>query len=261
MQNKGYIEIIIKGKIGVQEITPENYDIKEIISILEQAEKLLALNDKTDRPIISYSIEEGSVIHKFKTSFQLILGFNAILGQINIDKNIDFLDLHTAKAIEVIQNTAIKKDYIFQMRTSVVSTNNLLIDRNTKYFRNETLWIEAEFYLYGKVTNAGGKDKANIHIVTEDLGTLRIDTPIPFLEKYDENILYKPFGIRAIGKQNKETGEIDKSSLKFKEILHYETNYDENYLNSLIKKATSKWKDIKDPDAWLRNLRGGFNSA
>lgn len=210
MQTKGYIEILIKGKIGNQDITPDNYDIKEIITILEQADKLIVQNEKAERPIISYSIEEGSVIHKFKTSFQLILGLNAILGQINIDKNIDFLEQHTAKAIEVIQNTAIKKDYTFTLKTSVESTNELIIDRTTMYFRNESLWIDAEFYLYGKVTNAGGKDKANIHIVTEDLGTLRIDTPIPFLEKYDENILYKPFGIRATGKQNKDTGEIDK---------------------------------------------------
>lgn len=261
MQTKGYIEIIIKGKIGNQNITPENYDIKEIIGVLEQADKLFAISDKNERPLISYSLEEGSVIHKFKTSFQLILGFNAIIGQINLDKNIDFLELPTSKAIESIQNTALKKDYEIILKTSIDSSNELYISRDTKYYRNESLWVEAEFYIYGKVTNAGGKDKANIHIFSDDLGTIRIDTPIPFLAKYDENILYKSFGIRATGKQNKETGEIDKSSLKFKDILHYESKYNENYLNELIKKATKNWKDIKDPDSWLQDLRGGLINA
>lgn len=43
--------------------------------------------------------------------------------------------------------------------------------------------------------------------------------------------------------------------------MHYEPKYNENYLNGLIKKATKNWKDIKDPDIWLRNLRGGLTNA
>lgn len=242
------------------DLSPDNYDIREIISMLENAENLLYPGDKRDRPAISYKIEEGSVRHILKTSIQYIIGFNAIIGQITQTQNIDFLDLSTAKAFENIQDIALKRNYIFSIKTSLDNTNEVRIDRTTKYCRTEAIWADAEFYFYGKLTNAGGKDKANIHIYTEEAGTVRIQTPIAFLEQYDENLLYRTFGIRATGKQHSETGEIDTSSLKFIELVGYQPKYDEQYLNSLIERASKTWAGIEDKDKWLREIRGSYDA-
>lgn len=254
----GYIEIRITGSKGNHNLSPDNYDIREIISILENAEGLLYPGEKKDRPTISYKIEEGSVKHIFKTSIQYIIGFNAIVGQINQIQNIDFLDLSTATAFENIQNIATKRDYTFTIKTSVDKSNSVKIDRTTQFYRTEAVWADAEFYFYGKVTNAGGKEKANIHVSTEDLGTIRIQTPISFLENYDDNLLYKSFGVRATGKQHSETGEIDTSSLKFVEMVDYHPKYDEQYLNNLIDKASGNWAQVSDKDSWLREIRGSY---
>ena len=70
MDKVGFIEINIKGSKGNLDLSPDNYDIREIISILENAEQLLYPGDKRDRPTISYKIEEGSVRHILKTSIQ-----------------------------------------------------------------------------------------------------------------------------------------------------------------------------------------------
>ena len=258
MEKIGYIEIRIRGSKGNLELTPDNYDIKEVITMLESAENLLFPNEKKDRPVISYKIEEGSVKHIFKTSIQYIIGFNAILGQINQSQSIDFLDSPTAKAIEGFQDTATKRDYIFSITTSAQNSNEIKVDRSTRFFRTEAIWADAEFYFYGKVTNAGGKDKANIHILTDELGTIRIETPISFLEDYKENLLYKTFGIRAIGKQHSETGEIDKSNIRFIDLVEYEPKYDEQYLKSLRAKAKKNWLGSIDTNQWLKNLRGGY---
>jgi hypothetical protein len=209
----GFIEIRITGSKGNLELSPDNYDIREVISILENAENLLYPADKKERPIISYNIEQGSVKHILKTSIQYIIGFNAIIGQIDQTQNIDFLDLSTAKAFENIQNIAKTRDYTFSIKTSVENSNEVQVDRNTNYYRKESIWADAEFYLYGKIINAGGKDKANIHILTDEFGTLRVQTPISILSKYEENILYKTLGVRAAGKQHSETGEIDPGTL------------------------------------------------
>jgi hypothetical protein len=260
MNNIGYIEIRISGSKGNIALAPDIYDIREVITMLENTENLLYSGDKGERPIISYKIEEGSVKHIFRTSVQYIIGFNAIIGQINQVQNIDFLDSKTAKAIENIQDIATKKDYVFSLSTSVASTNEIKIDKSTRFRRTESIWADAEFYFYGKVTNAGGKDRANIHINTEEFGTIRIETPISFLEQYDENILYKSFGVRVIGKQHSETGEIDKSTLKFIELVDYQPRYDIDYLESLRKKATNSWLGKLDPDSWLREVRGGYDA-
>ena len=260
MEKLGFIEIRITGSLGNMDLSPENYDIREVISLLENAENLLYPTVKKDRPTISYKIEEGSVRHIFKTSIQSIIGFNALIGQISLSQNIDFLELGTAKAFENIQDIASKRNYSFTIKTSMEKSNELRIDKTTRYYRTETIWADAEFYFYGKVTNAGGKDKANIHLSTEELGTIRIQTPISFLEKYDDNLLYRTFGIRAIGKQHSETGEIDTNSLKFIELVDYQPKYDEGYLKTLRDKAKKSWLGSINPDAWLKEIRGGYDA-
>ena len=260
MKKIGFIEIIITGSKGNLELSPDNYDIREVISMLENAENLLYSGDKRDRPTISYKLEEGSVKHIFKTSIQFIIGFNAIIGQVNHVQNIDFLDIDTAKAFENIQDIAIKRDYAFSIKTSIENTNEVRVDNTTHFYRTEAVWADAEFYFYGKVTNAGGKGKANIHIVTEELGTVIIQTPISFLEHYDENMLYKTFGIRAIGKQHSETGEVDTSTLKFIELVDYQPKYDEQYLKALRDKARKSWLGNINPDNWLKEIRGAYEA-
>lgn len=260
MEKIGFIEIRITGSKGNIELSPDNYDIREIISILENAENLLYPGDKKDRPTISYDIQQGSVKHILKTSIQFIIGFNAIIGQVNEVEDIDFLDISTAKAFENIQNIAIKKDYTFSIKTSLQNTNEVQVDRTTRYFRTEAIWVDAEFYFYGKVTNAGGKDKANIHILTSESGTIRVQTPISFLEEYEENLLYKTLGIRALGKQHSSTGEIDTSTLKFIELVDYHPKYDDSYLKNLRDKARKSWLNSIDPDIWLKEIRGGYDA-
>jgi len=260
MEKVGFIEIRITGSKGNLDLSPDNYDIRDIISILENAENLLYPGDKRDRPTISYKMEEGSVRHIFKTSIQYIIGFNAILGQVVQVQNIDFLDLSTAKSFENIQDIAAKRDYVFIIKTSLDNSNEVKIDKTTHYYRTEAIWADAEFYFYGKITNAGGKDKANIHVFTEELGRVIIQTPISFLEQYDENLLYKTFGIRATGKQHSETGEIDTSTLKFIELVDYQPKYDEQYLKTLRDKAKKSWLGNINPDKWLKDIRGDYDA-
>jgi len=260
MDKIGFLEIRITGFRGNLDLSPDNYDIRDIISILENAENLLYPGEKRDRPLISYKIEDGSVKHILKTSIQYIIGFNAVIGQLNQVKHIDFLDLSTAQAFENIQEIATKKDYNFFIKTSLDDSNEVIINRTTRFHRTETIWADAEFYFYGKVTNAGGKDKANIHIYSDELGTVRIQTPISFLEQYEENLLYKTFGIRVMGKQHTETGEIDTSSLKFIELVDYRPRYDEIYLKSLREKAKKSWLSGINTEEWLKEIRGGYDA-
>jgi hypothetical protein len=257
----GFIEIRITGSKGNLELSPDNYDIRELIAILENAENLLFSGDKKDRPTISYKIEEGSVKHFFKTSIQYIIGFNAIIGQVMQVQNIDFLDLATAKAFENIQDIAIKRNYVFSIKTSLEQTNEVRIDKTTQFYRAASIWADAEFYFYGKITNAGGKGKTNLHILTDNFGTVIVQTPVSFFEQLEENIIHKKtYGIRAIGKQNSETGEIDTASLIFKELIDYQPNYDDLYLQELRNKAKKSWLGSINPDNWLKEIRGGYNA-
>ncbi|RED95289.1 hypothetical protein [Marinoscillum furvescens] len=260
MENLGHIEISITGSRGSIELTPDNYDIREIITILQTAESLLFPTGRKDRPTISYSIEPGSVKHIIKTSLQAVIGFNAVIGQMRSSESVDFLEAQSAQAIENLQENALKNNYELSIKTSVDQSNELKINSKTRYIRTQNIWVDAEFYFYGILTSAGGKNKANVHLDTEDLGSLTIQTDRAFLGEKEENLLYREFGVRAIGKQNVQTTEMDKSSLKLIELIDYSPKYDQNYLSSLMKKASAKWSDVNDADDWLNTIRGNYEA-
>jgi len=259
MEKFGNIEIRVLGNKGNLKLSPDNYDVKEIMSLLQNIEDLLYPTNKKDRPIITYNIQEGSVRHIFKTSIQAIIGFSAILTQIQKTSSVDFLELRTAQAIENIQNFSYQKDYDFEIKTSVDNDLTFEINPKSKYYRTENIWVDAELYFYGTLTNAGGKNKANIHLDTEEFGSLTITTEKDYLREQEENLLYKKFGIRTVGKQNIETGEIDTRTLKLIQLIDFKPKYDNEYLNSLIQKAKGNWKGVS-PDEWINNLRGGYGT-
>lgn len=251
----GEIEIKIEGSVGGQKLTPVLVDIDEIREILEQASNLFFPTEKrSQRPLISYEIVEGSVRHKFLTLMQSVIGFGAVIAQIGAERQIDFLHERSAVAIERLQRLAVEKNYVV---TIDANQNQLVIDKTTHYVRNEKLWVDAEFYLYGELTNAGGKSSPNVHLDTEDYGSLRIAADKEYLKHADQNLLYKKFGVRVKGKQNLETFEMDRNSLTFVELFDYDVQYSDVYLDGLMKKAAPAWSDISDVDDWLQEMRGG----
>ena len=259
MEKTASIEIRVTGQSGNQNLNPGNYDIKHIATILQSVEDLLYPNNKKNRPIITYDIQEGSVKHIFKTTMQTVIGFSAILSQVQSTNSIDFLELKTARAIESIQSLSRQKNHEFQIKTSLKDHYELAINPSTKFFRTEDIWVDAEFYFYGVVKDAGGKNKANIHLDTQDYGYLTIETGEEFLKEREENLLYREFGVRTSGKQNVETGEIDTKSLELVELIDYQPKYDSDYLDSLIEKAKKSWKEV-DTEEWLLNLREEYEA-
>lgn len=259
MDKYATLEIRVIGKVGQFDLSPDNYDIKEIGTILNSIEDLLYPSLKKNRPVITYDIEQGSVRHIFKTSTQAVIGFAAILGQVNETGSIDFLELKTAQAFEQIQQTAYRKNHEFEIYTSTTDKPILRITPSTQFIRTTNILVDVEMYFYGTLTNAGGKNKANIHIDTEEYGTLTVTTDKDFIMGQEENFLYKKYGIRALGKQNIESGELDKSSLSLLELIDYSPKYDETYLKSLIQRAKGNWSNV-DSDAWLSEIRGEYEA-
>ena len=255
MDALGEIEIRIEGSVGARKLTPALVDIDEIREVLTQASGLLFPTEKrSQRPLISYEIVEGSVRHKFRTVMQSVIGFGAVLSQIKSQGQIDFLHERSAVAIEGLQHLAVEKDYVVTINAN---ESRLVMDRTTHYLRNAKLWVDAEFYLYGELTNAGGKSSPNIHLDTEEFGTLRISTNKGYLKAADKNLLYKKFGLRVTGKQNLQTFEMYRNSLTFVDLFDYDLEYSDAYLDSFMKKAAPAWVDVQNADEWLDEIRGG----
>ena len=89
MDQRGTIEIRVSGHKGNLELSPDIYDIREIVQIFDAVESILFSGNKKQRPDISYSIESGSVRHVFKTSFQTIVATSAVLASVLKTGSID----------------------------------------------------------------------------------------------------------------------------------------------------------------------------
>lgn len=256
MEDKGQIEIRVSGKIGNDPLSPENYDIREIRALFDVIEAIVNPSQKIRKTPITYSISEGSVRNLFKTTRQSAVAFMAIMSMVQTSGTLDGLELPAARAISEIQKAAVKNNFKYEFLGEGKEHPALTITKETSYRVNEELWADAELYLYGVLTNAGGKDKSNIHLQTENNGTLIISTEKEVLQSREENMLYKRYMVRAKGRQNIRSGELDMSSLELLEMKQYDPSFNEQYLAGLIKKATPKWQGVDDVDEWVNKIRG-----
>jgi hypothetical protein len=52
-------------------------------------------------------------------------------------------------------------NFEFQFTISINENIELSINPTTLFIRTENTWVDAEFYFYGALKDAGGKSKAN----------------------------------------------------------------------------------------------------
>ena len=258
MTNKESITIRVTGKIGQKKISPDLYDISDIRNLITEFENMLFPVSKKDRPHISYKIDEGSVKNIFTTSRQEVVGFNALLMDVRKQETIDILEHKSALAFESLQKNADETNLSYEITTSLSEeTTPFVISPKTSWKRTEETWVDSEFYVYGEITDAGGKNSSNIHVDTKEFGVLTIATDKTTLKEKEENMLYRTYGVRVKGKQHLQSGEMDTKSLQLIDLIDIQKKYDEDYLDSLIEKATPHWQGI-DADKWLGELRGDY---
>lgn len=238
---------------------PEDYDIKALRELLEEVEVLLFPNNRHERPVISYEVQPGSVRNIFRTGVEAVAKAGAVLGLVSSTGTVDVLEPRTARAMERMQRWAQESDLAFTLRTSLPGSAAVRIDRTTHFLRTEATSVETEVYLYGRVVDAGGKDKPNIHLQVSGQGTYLVYATEAQLTGRTDNYLYKTMGVRAIGRQDLQTGEIEKGSLKLIELIDYDEQYEEAYLKRLQTKAYQWLKDI-DPDQYLNDVRGDYGA-
>lgn len=258
MQSNGQVIIHIEGKYGAEPLTPENYDITLMREVLDYAFDLLDIEKKKDRPVVTFHTTSGSVNNVFTVSRQKAVEFASIISLfLSSLQPLDILEPKTAIAIEGLQKFAIQNNFSLGIHSSEATDKILQITPETDFHRTESLWVDAEIYYYGTLTDAGGKGKPNIHLDTKD-GLIKIDVDKEYLANYHGNPLYRKFGVIATAKQNIMTGAIDSSSLKLKELVEFEPKFDMEYLKGKIAASTPVWSGV-DVDNFLKEIRGGVS--
>lgn len=254
MTNKGDIVLHIEGRVGSDTLTPDNFDIEKLKSLVSIVCDLVR-DDRKDSDIpITYRSEKGSLKAIFTGPLETTAKFSALIGLVASSMSLDGLTTSTAKSFESLQDLSRKNNYTINVGTSL-GGNQLTISPMTNLRRSTDSWAPAELYLYGKINSAGGKVKGTIKLDTDE-GTFSIAVSKEELASWP-NPIYKEYGVRVSARQNILTGEIDPSSLELIELINYKRTFDMEYIQRKIDEATPQWEGV-DTDEFIRKLREEF---
>ena len=242
----------IDGNINGERISTSNFDIEYEMQMLEWVNSLLGGKEK-GRPLIVHTIEDGSYMGVFLTSLQRVAQVAAVLAMVIPQNDISHLEPKTAETFEDILSFSRANGLSVKISTEHDNAS-LLITPKTQFKKQVDVWVDGEFYFYGVVTDAGGKNKSNIHLDTGE-GTITITVDKDALAKREDNILYKQYGARVTAKQNIITGELDKDSIRLIELLGFNPVFDADDLIKHQQSAAKAWEGV-DVDKFLSEIRG-----
>ncbi|CAL8480875.1 hypothetical protein [Caballeronia sp. S22] len=168
--------------------------------------------------------------------------------------DISGIDPKRRTVIQKWQNAASKKGSV-RFKISTPSGNVIAITNQTAFRAQvERTLVNVERYIRGEVVDLGGATQANAHIKLPDGKTLVVQTDRNLIRSETENHLYKEVHLRIRAHMDLETGELIDAQLL--EFVHYEPRFDQQQFTRLTKKGEEAWKDIEDPSAWVRHIRG-----
>ncbi|MEI6707550.1 MAG: hypothetical protein WCK96_10500 [Methylococcales bacterium] len=175
--------------------------------------------------------------------------------QLRQPDSLSAIDPKRAKIIEHWQSMARKNPH---RRYSVVDTSSrtsfLSIDSTSNFYRTDDVWVKVEKYLFGKVFDMGGKNKANVHLELDDGSVLKISATQQLIEQMEQNRLHRPALLHVEAEEHLLNGKL--RNYRLVEFADYQPSYDEAEFNLMVERGTKAWADVADPSQWLEELRG-----
>lgn len=260
MDSPQKISFVLRTKVRGQDVTPETIPFALFNEFNQQVQKLVVGSLRES------SLEDAHGVIE-KGSYKLVFPALplAVLATLKPDLQLleesHLMDGLDPKRVEVLMHWQEKSEQnegvAYEVQPAWAQGRAIRIDSQSTYRKSppNNLWLRSEKYLIGQVENAGGAKNANIHLRLEDTGKVMVlDSDQSYIREMAENPLYKRYKAHVIAEENLETGELRKARLV--ELLPFDSTYDEAGLDALIAKATPRWADVPDANAWLENLRG-----
>lgn len=115
------------------------------------------------------------------------------------------------------------------------------------------MFIDTNLIIYGDVVKTEIAKKSFISLDTIEYGLVQISIGKKILNSILDRLI-GVVGINITAKQNLTTKKLH--NIKFISITDYSEIYDPEKMEKLIEEGTKAWKDVKNIDEWLRDIRG-----
>ncbi|GJH29328.1 hypothetical protein [Caballeronia novacaledonica] len=176
------------------------------------------------------------------------------LRMLETSSDISLIDPKRRAVVQKWQSAALKKGSL-RFKISTPGGQVIAITNQTKYrAESERTLVHVEQYIRGEVVDLGGVTQANAHIKLPDGKTLVVQTDRNLIRAETENHLYKEVHLRIRAHMDLATGELIDAQLL--EFVHYEPKFDQQQFSRLTRNGEEAWKDVVDPAAWVRQIRG-----
>lgn len=176
------------------------------------------------------------------------------LQMLATSSDIGQLDPRRRAVIQRWQGAALKKASL-RIRINTPQGQAIAISSQTNFRVVDTrTLVSVERYVRGEVVDLGGATQANAHIKLPDGKTLVVQTDRELIRSETENHLYKQVHLRIRARMDLDTGELSDAQLL--EFVQYEPRFDQQQFAHLTANGEQAWKDVEDPSAWVRHIRG-----
>lgn len=250
------IDLKIEGSREGKSLSPELLDVDEIIHLLSHARDFLFPEKSKNRGRVSVSLKEGSAVFSLGVDAATAIQSQALLSNLNTNHNLSILKPKQIEAIEFFQKFVKEHDFVAHWGLAGKQMEGLRMDRRTEWVTPDEIWADEELYITGEIVDIGGKKNPNVHIDTEEFGTLTVTANRVMLGEDDKNRLYKEQQLRIRIKRNLQTGAFQKGSAELIEFIDFKEESPDEYLDRLIAESKAFMDQIEDPDQWLKSIRG-----
>lgn len=257
MDKQATFEIRIQGQRQGMPLAPSALDVDEWSAMLKHGRNLLYPEASgKNRPLIGFDPQPGSVRLLLTTATAAVVQANALLARVNQTAELDILPAKQAEAVRYFHKFAQDHQFDIYLGEKGQVEQGLHLHHDLTFQPNEPAWVTVEAYVWGKVIDMGGKTVTNLHLDSDDYGYLTLSATEEQLAQETQNRLYQRHQVHVRLFQNAFTGEYDTKSGVFLGFIDYPEESIDEYLDRLIEQAAPDMAKIKDPEAWLREIRG-----
>jgi hypothetical protein len=253
------IEFILRGKVEGVAISPKTIGLHMFNQFNTEVEDLVVGSQKGMKLAdAQVEVGEGSYALKVVLSAAILASFGPDLHRLNRQDSLGEIDPERAKIIQRWQTRAKSgQELSYEVRSAGDTPVKVQVSPSTDYHVGKsTPWVNVEKYLFGRIVDMGGAQKANIHLALEGPGRIQIVASTEeYLREQKDNRLYHKALLRVQAEENSRTGEL--RNVRLIDFAEYDPGYDEQEVEKLIEAGTKAWADVPDAAAWVRELRGG----
>lgn len=259
MLSSGPVEFAVQGEINGTPISPAHVPFGLMRKFHEEVERLVLGSNQGSLNDTVVEVHEGSyglvvpIPENVRDSFErdMLVAADPDAAAVPDPERLKILlSWQRRAAFEKNQS------YFVRPQGERARFRTLQIDPQTKLRRaTEDRWIVTELMLLGQVLDAGGTQKANIHV------RLR-DQPHPVIvDVHREQLEREPFPftgeklLRVFAERNERTQVLRK--LRLVEFVPYRPQFDEAEFSRMTEAGSKAWHGVPEAAEWVRQQRGG----